>query len=275
MTSLRAASPDPQRHAAGGPFGTPVADQGAGRPTTIGPRDADTPQADEVAPPSQPAVSRVMLVDDHRTFSEALALAIDRDPYLTCVGTPTTIAEALAMARPMEPDVVLLDIYLPDGDGIEAIPRIRALLPRVGILVMTGHTDVGVMARAASAGASGFLPKENSIGAVLGAIRAARDDEILVRGSTLTDILSRVDRTPSPGARDLLVDETHLTAREADVLELMGEGLDPHAIAARLEISVHTCRGYQKVIFMKLDAHSQLEAVVIAARRGLIAGLER
>ena len=68
---------------------------------------------------------------------------------------------------------------------------------------------------------------------------------------------------------------THFTVRERDVLDLMGQGLDPHAIAARLAISLHTCRGYQKSILAKLEAHSQLEAVVVAARLGLIARLER
>jgi DNA-binding NarL/FixJ family response regulator len=229
---------------------------------------------DGVAQANQPAVSRVLLVDDHRTFSEALALAIDRDAGLACVGTPTTIAEALVMVERTQPDVVLLDIYLPDGDGIEAIPSIRALQPSVRVLVMTGHTDVGVMARAASAGATGFLPKENPIGAVLGAIRAARDDEMLVNGTTLAAILSRVGRAPSDD-RGRAMDATHLTAREWDVLDLMGQGFDPQSIAARLAISIHTCRGYQKSIFAKLDAHSQLEAVVVAVRRGLMAGLER
>src|SRR5512140_1838069 len=92
-------------------------------------------------------VTRVLLVDDHRAFSEALAMAIDSFPDLTCVGTPTTITDALAVIPQAGPDVVLMDIYLPDGNGIEAIAGIRALQPGVRILVMTGHTDVDVMAR--------------------------------------------------------------------------------------------------------------------------------
>ena len=143
-----------------------------------------------------PGVTRVLLVDDHRAFSEALAMAIGSFPDLACVGTPTTIAEALAAIPEAGPDVILMDIYLPDGNGIEAIAGIRALRPGVRILVMTGHTDVDVMARAASAGASGFLPKENSIAAILDAIRAARDGQMLVDGSTLAAILGQVGRAP-------------------------------------------------------------------------------
>ena len=237
--------------------------------------DASPPGEGTVAvAPGQRAVTRVLLVDDHRAFAEAVAMAIDSHPDLACVGTPTTIAEALATVESLAPDVVLLDIYLPDGDGIDAIASIRALHPGMRILVMTGHTDVDVMARAASAGASGFLPKENSIAAVLDAIRAARDGQMLVDGSTLAAILGRVGRSPK-GDSSRRGGSTHFTVRERDVLDLMGQGLDPHAIAARLAISLHTCRGYQKSILAKLEAHSQLEAVVVAARMGLIARLER
>jgi len=235
-----------------------------------GPAGAGEPSSD----PAHSAVTRVLLVDDHRAFTEALAVAIERHPDLSCVGTPTTIAECLAMVEQAAPDVILLDIYLPDGDGIEAMAAIRARRPAARIVVMTGYTDVDVMARAASAGASGFLPKENSIGAVLAAIRAVRDGQMLVDGSTLAAILGRVGRTP-PGTLGPEAASSRLTTRERDVLDLMGQGLDPHAIAGRLGISLHTCRGYQKSILAKLDAHSQLEAVVVAARRGLIARLGR
>ena len=229
-----------------------------------------------VKEPVIPRATRVLLVDDHRAFSGALAVAIDGQPDLVCVGPPTTIGECLGMAEQTAPDVVLLDVYLPDGDGIEAIPAIRGRHGEARILVMTGYTDVEVMARAASAGASGFLPKENSISAVLAAIRAAGDGQMLVDGSILAAILGRVGRS-EPGTRGAgsASGTANLTTRERDVLDLMGQGLDPHAVAGRLGISLHTCRGYQKSILAKLGAHSQLEAVVVASRRGLIARLGR
>ena len=215
--------------------------------------------------------TRVMLVDDHRLFAEALAVAINRHADLTCVGTPTTIEECLDAIEVARPDVILVDVYLPDGDGIDAIAAIRSRMPGVRVLVMTGHTDVEAMARAAAAGAGGFLPKESSIGAVLEAIRAARDGAMLVDGSTLAAILVRVGRRRVAGPE---INGT-LTRRELAVLELMGNGYDSHAVAERLAISLHTCRGYQKSILAKLDAHSQLEAVVVAARNGLIEPLGR
>lgn len=214
----------------------------------------------------------VLVVDDHLAFSGAVGIAIDAQEDLACAGAVASVAEALDSVRRHPPDVVLMDIYLPDGDGIEATERILALSPITRVLILTGHTNVDVLARAASAGACGFLPKESSIGAVIRAIRAAREGQLLVEGTTLAAILGRL-RRPGSGLSGPSPDAPSLTKRERDVLSLMGQGLDPHAIAKELGISLHTCRGYQKSIMAKLDAHSQLETVVIATRRGLIGRL--
>ncbi len=211
----------------------------------------------------------VLVVDDHLAFSGAVGIAIDAQDDLACVGAVASVAEALDRVGREPPDVVLMDIYLPDGDGIAATERVLVLSPSTRVVILTGHTDVEVLARAASAGACGFLPKESSIGAVIRAIRAAREGQLLVEGTTLAAILGRV-RQPGPGAPEQSADAPALTPRERDVLGLMGQGLDPHAIAKELGISLHTCRGYQKSIMAKFDAHSQLETVVIATRRGLI-----
>lgn len=216
-----------------------------------------------------PARTRVLIVDDHRSFAEALVIAINYHDDLLSVGAVPSIAEAIACLETAEPDVVLMDVRLPDGDGIEATERLLLLRPDTRVVILTGHTDVDVLARAATAGASGFLPKESTIGSVIHAIRTARGGEMLVEGTTLAAILGRVASSVSATQR-AGVDPILLTPREADVLLLMGQGMDPHAIATSLGISLHTCRGYQKGIMGKLDAHSQLEAVVVATRRGLL-----
>jgi DNA-binding NarL/FixJ family response regulator len=213
-------------------------------------------------------LTRVLVVDDHRAFAEAIAIAIGIQDDLLCVQTGASIAEALDLVAQEPPDVVLLDVRLPDGDGIAAIERFRASSPATRVVILTGFTDVEVLARAAAAGASGFLPKESPVSAVIRAIRAARDGELMVEGTTLAAILGRVGSFgAAAGTGDVA---PPMTPRERDVLALMGQGLDPHAIANALRISLHTCRGYQKAIMAKLDAHSQLEAVVVALRRGLI-----
>lgn len=216
-----------------------------------------------------PGRTRVLIVDDHRSFAEALVIAIDHHDDMCSVGAVASVADAIACVQGSAPDVVLMDVRLPDGDGIEVTERICGLKPDTRVLILTAHTDVEVLARAATAGASGFLPKESSIGAVISAIRTARTGDMLVEGTTLAAILGRVASSASATQRANGAGIV-LTPREQDVLLLMGQGMDPHAIAASLGISLHTCRGHQKAIMGKLDAHSQLEVVVVAARRGLL-----
>jgi DNA-binding NarL/FixJ family response regulator len=230
------------------------------------PEAAASPQpALDVAPP----LTRVLIVDDHRSFAEALVIAIDQLDDMCSIAAVASVSEAVACFESAPPDVVLMDIRLPDGDGIELTGRIRASWPDARVVILTGHTDVDVLARAATAGASGFLPKESSIGAVIRAIRTARSGEMLVEGTTLAAILGRV-ASPAAATGRAGGESVVLTPREQDVLLLMGQGMDPHAIAASLGISLHTCRGYQKAIMGKLGAHSQLEVVIVAARRGLL-----
>ena len=223
-------------------------------------RVRETPDADAI---------HVLIVDDHAALAGALAFTIDGYPDLRCVGTASTLAEARALITRLRPDVVLLDVLLPDGNGIEAVPSIVTASPGTRVLILTGHTDVDLLSRAASHGASGFLPKESSISAVISAIRAAVAGQMLVDGPTLATILGRLAdtsrrATPGPAA------QVTLTRREADVLRLMGQGLDPQAISPVLGITLNTCRGYQKTLMAKLGAHSQLEAVVIGTRLGLL-----
>ncbi len=218
--------------------------------------------------PSGGAVVRVLIVDDHAALAGALAFTIDGYPDLHCVGTAGTLAAARTLIPEVRPDVVLLDVLLPDGNGIDAIPSILAAGDGLRVLVLTGHTDIELLSRAAAQGASGFLPKESTIDTLIGAIRASVAGQMLVDGPTLASILGRLAET---SRRAAAAPETpKLTRRESDVLRLMGTGLDPHAIAAALGISLNTCRGYQKTLLAKLGAHSQLEAVVIGTRLGLI-----
>jgi DNA-binding NarL/FixJ family response regulator len=210
--------------------------------------------------------TRITIVDDHLAFAEPLAVVINASPDLRCVGIAASLADGLDLMDRTQPDIVLLDVRLPDGDGTGAIPEFRARAPMAKVLVLTGHLEPDVFARAASAGAAGFLRKEGPVSGILRSIRAARQGEVLVEQTTLAAILTQLRAEPTPVAPNT----AQLTSRELEVLALMGQGLDPHAIAERLQIRLSTCRGYEKNIMAKLDAHSQLEAVVVATRRGLI-----
>jgi DNA-binding NarL/FixJ family response regulator len=191
---------------------------------------------------------------------------------MDCVGAAGTAEEAVAMVAAASPDVVLMDIRLPGTDGIEATRQVKAACPRVRVLILTADPTPARLAAAAVAGASGFLAKDSPLPAILTAIRAPVDGKILVEQDAMAALVAGLDRagasqdnTPMPGP-------ARLTARERQVLALMGEGLDPQAIAQRLVVSHHTARGHVKNILMKLGAHTQLEAVVIAARAGYLPG---
>jgi len=209
---------------------------------------------------------RVLVVDDHRAVAESIAIAIDLQSDMRCVGIAATIAEGRAVFLTSHPDILLTDVRLPDGDGVEASRSLLKLDPDLRIVILTAYTDVELVARVASIGACGILPKESSISTVLDALRRAGEGEMSVDGSVLSVLLDRVQ-----AARPAVSPPTaSLTERETEVLGCLCQGLDPQTIARRLGISVHTCRGHVKSILGKLEAHSQLEAVVKAMRWGLV-----
>ena len=212
--------------------------------------------------------ARVLVVDDHRALAESLALAIDSQPDLECAGTAATAAAARRLAAEEVPDILLIDVQLPDGDGIDVAAGLHVSRPEMRIVVLTGHTDVAVLARAAEAGVCGFLPKESGVTDVLWALGTARSGGMVVDGATLSAVLDRVARLKRSQAPPQVTHD--LTEREMEVLHAMGTGMDPQAIAVRLGVSVHTARGHVKNILSKLDCHSQLEAVVMAIRRGML-----
>ncbi len=214
--------------------------------------------------------ARVAVIDDHRTFGELLAGALDREPDLVSVGHATTAAEGIELALCARPAVVIMGVQLPDLDGFEATLRLRAALPEARVIVLTAHATPEFVARAADAGACAFLPKDGSLPVLLATIRAAAERELSIHPSLITSLAPRApmaDRTSSAGPKP---ERPRLTDREASVLALMGEGKDVAAMARQLRISTSTCRGYVKAVLAKLGAHSQLEAVVAATRDGML-----
>jgi DNA-binding NarL/FixJ family response regulator len=214
---------------------------------------------------------RVLVVDDHQTFAELLALALEGQPSLRYVGHAHTTAQALEMVPRLRPDVVLMDIQLPDVDGLVATERLLARHPHIRVVVLSAHTDAALVARAVAVGAAGFLTKNGALGDVLHALHTAAGGGMTVSSHLLAGLLAPAE----PAPHRLGSPTGGLTAREYEVLRLMGTGLDARAIAQRLGISLHTCRGYVKSLLAKLDAHSQLEAVVTATRRGLLPPADR
>ena len=219
----------------------------------------------ETAASSSPPI-RVLIVDDHEVLAASLAMVLDAEEDITSVGVATTLEQARALIGPAHPDVVLLDHRMPDGDGVAAIPSLRAQRPALGIVVLTASSADHVLLSAIEAGASGFLSKTRSLDEVTAAVRAAAAGESVISPELLARLLPRFGRG-SPHA----VGE--LTEREREVLALVAEGLSNAAIAERLVVSVHTVRNHIASLSGKLGAHSKLEALSIAVRRGLLPDL--
>jgi DNA-binding NarL/FixJ family response regulator len=154
-----------------------------------------------------------------------------------------------------------MDINLGAESGLDVARRIRDALPEVVVVVVSAHGDPSSVAKASQAGASAFVPKSGSLDEMLTMVRNAKNGAMLVAPSLFEQVTSLAAAQP-PGSR--------LTAREHDVLVLMGKGAAPRQIAHELNISLNTCRGYVKAVHAKLGVRSQLEAVVRAQSLGLI-----
>ncbi|MFB9836499.1 response regulator transcription factor [Actinoallomurus acaciae] len=207
-------------------------------------------------------------MEDQRTLAEALAIAVDAQPDLECVGAVGTAEEGLLLARARHPDVVLMDVHLPGADGIDGTRLIKAECPDARVFILTGDAAPELFAAAIAAGAAGFLAKDGPFPDILAAIRTPPATRAMVAGGTFAALVAEYRR----GLRVQAAEEepTPLTRREREVLALMGEGLGARVIAARLGMSEHTARGHVQHILHKLGAHSRREAVAVAARKGLL-----
>lgn len=210
---------------------------------------------------------RVAVVDDEVSYAEMLGLVISAEDDLQCAAVAHSLAGARDALRGGEIDVVILDVRLPDADGIDAVGEIRAMIPKARVLLLTGHGDVGTLLRATESGASGFLVKNASVPEILNAIRAVGDGAMVVARKVLADATRqiRVGGGAAPAAA-----AAPLTRRELDVLTCLAQGMGVDTAARALSISPNTCHGYLKTLYQKLSVHSRLEAVVVAVKLGLI-----
>lgn len=205
---------------------------------------------------------RVLVVDDHRTFTDLLGRAVDAEADLAWVGAAHTVEDALVRTRELAPDAVVMDVQVGPGDGLEATRTLLLEHPGLRVVVLTAHATQPILRRAVDVGAHALLPKDGTLEELLEALRDDGRDGIQVHPSLLRRLLGRPTAPEEPPVR--------LTAREDEVLQRLAAGLDPSTIATQLGISRHTSRGYVATLLAKLGAHSQLEAVAVARRRGLL-----
>ena len=208
-----------------------------------------------------PLPIRVVIVDDHEMVAESLRRVLGAEDDIEVVALAGTAAEALAVAVAHAPDVILMDYLLPDGDGVAATARIREGMPDVKVILLTGGACHDVLSGALEVGCVGYMEKTSALDNLGSAIRAVASGEVLVSAPA-----SRRSGLGTRGGAG----HGGLTDREREVLGLVAEGLTNSAIAERLNVSVHTVRSHVQRVLEKLPAHSKLEAVVVAGRRGLL-----
>ena len=215
--------------------------------------------------------TRILLVEDHASFRQALAFMFEREPEFAVVGQAGTLAEARQFLNGSgeEADVAVCDLALPDGDGFDLIEELAANGGKVITLVLSASLEPARFARAVEAGASGVLHKAAAIGDIVEAVKRLRAGEALLSPDEVIEMLRMVSRQRQEQLEaQRAIDR--LTRREREVLQALAEGLDSKDIAEKLHITVETERTHMVNILNKLGVHSRLQALVFAARNGLV-----
>jgi two-component system, NarL family, response regulator NreC len=212
--------------------------------------------------------TRLLLVDDHAVVRSGLRMLLGNEDDVEIIGEAGTAAEALASATDLKPDVILMDIGLPDKSGIEATRDIKTKFPEVAIVALTIHEDEEYFFKMLEAGACGYVPKRAAPEELLTAIRAAAHGEVYLY-PTMAKLLVRDFLISEPTDREGSVSKD-LTDREQEVLTHLAEGESNDEIAKALVISPKTVARHRENIMRKLNLHSRAELVRYAIRKGII-----
>ena len=204
---------------------------------------------------------RVLIVDDHPVVRDGLRGMLDAQPDLEVLGEAANGHQALAAVARETPDVVLMDLRMPELDGVEATRRIRDGHPGVSVLVLTTYDDDTAILRAVEAGATGYLLKDAPREDLFAAVRAAACGETTLAPSVAAKLMRGLGREP---------DAEELTAREREVLALVADGATNRAIARQLHLSEATVKTHLVHVYAKLGVDDRTAAVTTALRRGLL-----
>lgn len=211
---------------------------------------------------------RVLIADDHKIMREGLrSLLEERNPDFECVGEASDGQQAALMAEELHPDIVIMDIAMPNLNGIEATRKIKAESPETKVIVLSMHANRAYVLQVLQAGASGYLLKESAFDELTTALIAARKGEMYL-SSGITE-LGALKNEPGKSRGGTALQSERLTKRELQVLQLIVEGKTTKEIAARLTISVKTVETHRKQIMEKLDIHSVAGLTKFCIREGL------
>ena len=214
-----------------------------------------------------PSVLRLLVVDDHEVVRRGLVALLERRVAFSVVAQAGTVAEAIEAARTYQPDLVIMDIRLPDGSGIEATREIRAENPAIRVLILTSYPDEEAVFAAIVAGASGYLLKKIRARDLIAALEAVGRGESLLDPAVTEKVLERIRRIATGTYRDELA---QLTQQEQKILLLVAEGQTNKEIAAGIFLSDKTVKNYVSSILAKLNLQRRAQAAAFMAGHRLL-----
>ena len=221
------------------------------------------------APPS-----RIVVADDHPLIRRALTTTIDEQPDLQTVGEATDGLEAVELCRRLKPELVLMDVLMPNMDGLEATRKIKKNSPRTSVLVLTASEDPNHLSEALKAGAAGYVQKEATTTETIGAVRKVLEGESSLDQEVATRLLKRLMDDPEPEPNGRAKGESLselLSARESEVLGLVARGCTNQQIGRTLLISVSTVKKHVRTVICKLGVSDRTQAAVRAVELGVLA----
>jgi two-component system response regulator DegU len=208
---------------------------------------------------------RLMLADDHRMLREGLSRSMSEHGF-DVVGEARDGVEAVNMAYSLAPDVVLMDVSMPEMDGVEACRQVRLAVPGTKVVMLTMHADQDVLANAIRAGACGYLVKDCSTEEIAEAVRMASNGDTALSPQLAASMLDEVRKLDMAPSRE----ERVVTKREEEVLQSIADGCSTSEVAEQMYISQKTVKNHLASIYQKLDARDRTQAVLQAVRMGIV-----
>jgi len=208
----------------------------------------------------------ILMADDHRMMRECLRTSLEEQPDLTVVGEADNGRAAVELARELSPDVVIMDISMPDLNGVEATRQILRHAPGAKVIALSMHKDERYVTRMLEAGAAGYLLKTDAVTELVRAVRVAMANQTYLSPEIARGVLDLYVRHPLRGKP---ASESQLSHREREVLQLLAEGRSSKEIATRLQLSVKTVETHRTRVMHKLSLHTIAELTKYAIREGL------